>query len=425
DAAGNLSLSGDQSFTTAEQPPGFEVPALLPPPPSGQYYAMGDQKVILTSEADWEFDNGGPHGLQVIEANRDGYRYWGYYWVADYTYFGLARSNDLVNWDKYRDASGTPIPILVRSNIDWPTVGIDNGIIYMIHVENFGEGNPLVLESSSDGIHFSFVKTIVPGASQQRNWDPRLFQNPNDGKWYLYWYHRQGGVDYIFCRVANRIVDLDKSSNIAVLSRPYLIASPSMLYANGLYYLTVESLNGSIWIERAYYSTSPTGGFVECTNSPILDNDVACGMQHAFEGKLYFYVCKRLGSTALWAWEQGEVRLIGKKMLAKPTPEQWTEQDLKEPLPTSFSLEQNYPNPFNAETKIMYQLPQQCHVRLTVYDLLGQKLKNLIDEEQEVGTYEVSWDGRDEQGNFLASGLYLYLIEAGRFRSSKKLLLLK
>jgi hypothetical protein len=92
----------------------------------------------------------------------------------------------------------------------------------------------------------------------------------------------------------------------------------------------------------------------------------------------------------------------------------------------------NYPNPlrfdhlgFNGETRIVYQLPRRSHVRLALYDLLGRELKILLNKEQEAGIHEVSWDGRDARDNLLPSGTYIYRIQAGSFRSSKKLLLVR
>lgn len=93
--------------------------------------------------------------------------------------------------------------------------------------------------------------------------------------------------------------------------------------------------------------------------------------------------------------------------------------------PESFSLFQNYPNPFNPETQINYALPQDCQVRITVYNLLGQRVRTLVDEPQSAGYRTVHWDGKDEQGVDVASGVYFYKIKAGDFVDSKKMLLLK
>ncbi|MDZ7261074.1 MAG: DUF4038 domain-containing protein [candidate division KSB1 bacterium] len=98
---------------------------------------------------------------------------------------------------------------------------------------------------------------------------------------------------------------------------------------------------------------------------------------------------------------------------------------LKNELPLYFELNQNYPNPFRGETKIVYQLFQQSQVKLVLYDLLGQKLRVFVDEEQEAGIHEVHWDGRDQSGQTVAAGIYLYFIQVGHFRGLRKLIIIK
>jgi hypothetical protein len=101
-------------------------------------------------------------------------------------------------------------------------------------------------------------------------------------------------------------------------------------------------------------------------------------------------------------------------------------QGEKEELPPeSFSLSQNYPNPFNPQTQIVYALPRECHVKVTIFNLLGQRVKVLVDKHQKAGVKRVYWDGKDEQGVEVASGIYLYKIQAGDFVQSKKMVIPK
>lgn len=95
------------------------------------------------------------------------------------------------------------------------------------------------------------------------------------------------------------------------------------------------------------------------------------------------------------------------------------EYDLNK-IPTEFSLFQNYPNPFNPTTAIKYELPKQSRVQLIIYNILGQKVDELVNTFQKAGRYEVKWNAE----NF-ASGIYYYRIEAGNFVQTKKLILLK
>ncbi len=97
----------------------------------------------------------------------------------------------------------------------------------------------------------------------------------------------------------------------------------------------------------------------------------------------------------------------------------------KDTIPVRFELQQNYPNPFNPVTKICYSLPRAEQVRLTVFNLSGQKVAALVDEARPAGFHQVIWDGRDAAGRISSSGIYLYRIEAGEFNAVKKLLFLK
>lgn len=98
-----------------------------------------------------------------------------------------------------------------------------------------------------------------------------------------------------------------------------------------------------------------------------------------------------------------------------------------EPTPSStpgeFCLFQNYPNPFNTETAILYQLPELLNVKLVIYNLLGQSIAILKDEEQPAGNYSVQWDGKDDTGKQFHSGVYLYRLETMEFSEVKKLTL--
>ena len=99
--------------------------------------------------------------------------------------------------------------------------------------------------------------------------------------------------------------------------------------------------------------------------------------------------------------------------------------EVKVLLLEGFRLFQNYPNPFNSITTIEYQLPVEAEVRLEIYNLRGQKVKQLVNQQQKVGYYTVRWDGMDQTGREAAAGIYLYRIRAGKFSQSRKMLLLK
>jgi flagellar hook assembly protein FlgD len=94
-------------------------------------------------------------------------------------------------------------------------------------------------------------------------------------------------------------------------------------------------------------------------------------------------------------------------------------------VPTEYALPQNFPNPFNPETWIKYQLPASAHVRLSIYNSLGQEVRRLVDYTQPAAYHQVVWDGRNDAGNPLPSGIYFYRLETSKFTSIKKMVMMK
>ena len=94
-------------------------------------------------------------------------------------------------------------------------------------------------------------------------------------------------------------------------------------------------------------------------------------------------------------------------------------------VPSHFILGQNYPNPFNNSTTINFGLPTSAQVRLSVYNLAGQEVAELVRGQYRAGSYALSWNGRDRDDRPLASGVYLYRMEAGGRTKVRKLLLLQ
>jgi hypothetical protein len=109
--------------------------------------------------------------------------------------------------------------------------------------------------------------------------------------------------------------------------------------------------------------------------------------------------------------------------------------------PSIFALSQNYPNPFNPVTKIHYVVGgrqtkaadsgrptadnSSTHTTLEIYNILGQKVRTLVDEPKGVGNHEVIWDGKDDKGKDVASGIYFYQLTAGDYKETKKMTLIR
>jgi len=99
--------------------------------------------------------------------------------------------------------------------------------------------------------------------------------------------------------------------------------------------------------------------------------------------------------------------------------------DPSELIPDEFALHQNYPNPFNPITTLRYDLPEQSHVNIVIYDMLGRQVRTLINQIQDAGFKSMTWDANDDRGKPVSAGIYLYQIKAGEFVQTRKMVLLK
>jgi predicted GH43/DUF377 family glycosyl hydrolase len=157
------------------------------------------------------------------------------------------------------------------------------------------------------------------------------------------------------------------------------------------------------------YATSSDGiSWTKWPTNPILNTYPTWG--HGYYGGT---VLKFNGKYHLWyacfhAPSQARPR-IG--YATSPITTNVESQENKDLIPTQYHLFQNYPNPFNPETRISYEISKSTRVVLKVMNLLGQNVRTLVDEEKPSGFYEVLWDGKDDHGQRVASGVYLYRVE--------------
>jgi hypothetical protein len=107
-----------------------------------------------------------------------------------------------------------------------------------------------------------------------------------------------------------------------------------------------------------------------------------------------------------------------------PSAERFT-LELKAVVPATFTLHQNFPNPFNPITTLRYDLPSDALVTLSIYDMLGREITQLVNTTQQAGFRSVQWDATDSMGRPVSAGVYLYQIQAGEFVQTKKMVLLK
>lgn len=117
---------------------------------------------------------------------------------------------------------------------------------------------------------------------------------------------------------------------------------------------------------------------------------------------------------------------IGSKQGNRPIPlRPGSSEETAVSHPTEFNLEQNYPNPFNPETSIKFLVKEDAWVTLRIYNVLGQVVTTLVNEQKPAGEYVISWNGKNQHNDDVASGVYFYRIKAGNYESVRRMTLLR
>lgn len=288
----------------------FETPYGVP----AAYWSLSAPATVLADPQVWETTP--PHSLSVVEANRNGYRYWGYYGLQACGGVGLAFSNDLSTWIKH-EAN----PIIPGGR--WPSVLLVDGTYYMAYTQNFcAGGSYITLATSPDGITFTDQGTLAGSEEGMRNQNPNLFRGP-DGTYFLYWYRgNDSNLFEIRAKSASSIAGLlSAATSTVVLSSSSTMAAPNMLYRDNTYYLAIETGDSSgQWSVRVSTSTSPVSGFQELPSNPVLSGGAACLSQHIFDNTLHDFYCQLTGLT--WTLEHRTADL-SLALPQAPDPAKW------------------------------------------------------------------------------------------------------
>lgn len=288
------------------------------------YLKLSEPRKVLNDHQQWE-GNEQNHTLSVVELNRDGFKYWGYYGLNEGRGIGLARSNDLVHWTKYEQ---NPL----WTNARWASVmaGADKKHpqrLYLAITRDYDTPKShIVLASSDDGIHLKELKTLVlpMEAPRNRNQNPNLFRDPVSGKYFLYFY--RGNDDSYFDIVAKSAIsleDLDKASETVLIHEKETVAAPTMLYVahggaggKGVYYLATEIYPHRYanppqgeWQVKVFASDAPDGKFVPVEGNPVETGERACLFQHIFNGHYYGYQSHLEHPSEQWVMEVVEATL--------------------------------------------------------------------------------------------------------------------
>jgi hypothetical protein len=285
-----------------------------------QYLKLSKPQVALPEAQAWE-GNEFPHTMCVLELNRDGFRYWGWYGLNEGRGIGLARSNDLVKWTKYEK---NPL----WTNARWPTVlekadPRDPGLLYFAITRDYDTpSSHVVLATSGDGINIKEEKILVAGVPNQRNQNPNLFHDPVSGKFFLTFY-RGNDQDHfeIISRKADKVTDLDKAPDKILIRSNETVAAPTLLYAipkgqkTGIYYMATEiyphrytnNPEGE-WLVKVFSASTPDGDFQPVAGNPIMSGQRACLFQHIFHDRFYGFDC-HLSTPDHWELEEVQAPL--------------------------------------------------------------------------------------------------------------------
>jgi len=288
------------------------------------YLKLTAPRRVLPDAQAWE-GNEFPHTMSVLEWNRGGFRYWGWYGLNEGRGIGLARSNDLLQWTKYEK---NPL----WTNARWPSV-LEKAdpkhpeVLYFAITRDYDTPSSyIVLATSTDGIQLTQSKTLVKPVPNQRNQNPNLFRDPKSGHFYLTYYRGNDKDQFeIVSRNAAHIEDLDNAPEKVLLRSTETVAAPTLLYVkdvnspgskqSGVYYLSTEIYPHRYttdpegeWQVKVFAAAAPDGDFRPVAVNPILRGQRACLFQHIFSGRFYGYDC-HLESEDHWVLEEVEAEL--------------------------------------------------------------------------------------------------------------------
>lgn len=154
--------------------------------------------------------------------------------------------------------------------------------------------------------------------------------------------------------------------------------------------------------------------------SPLIDEQVSASQFGSYDLEYetrYYWRVRAFGTCGWGSWSAAHTCTTSASLIVEVVD--------GGALPETFGLSQNYPNPFNPSTAIEFRLPRPGFVTLEVYDIVGRKVRTLVSEPLTAGVKRTIWDGCDMTGVAVASGVYFYRLEAGEFRETRKMVLLK
>ena len=342
---------------------------------------------------------------------------------------GVAYSTDKINWTKHPDPIISPTPGFWDSNGAYHPCVIREDSVYKMWYMAYKDGI----------IRICFATSTDGGLAWTKHPDPVL--SPGTAEWesagiavplvlkvtegYVMYYSGWNS-SHIITKIGRAISTDGINWQRDTVNSPVLIAGTgweTKIFASGI--VTVNDIYYLNYCGYTYPSPGGAGGMAFSTdggltfhkypNNPIINRSSSDWDYYFIETDGMIYE-----DSTFYMWYAGSSNPYLIKIGLATSPIEPVSVDHETTQPTEFILEQNYPNPFNSATAIQYSVPQRSNVTLKVYDILGKQVTTLVNEEKEQGLYTVNFEA-----NNLASGLYLYRIQAGSFIDTKKMILLK
>ncbi|MCB0284655.1 MAG: T9SS type A sorting domain-containing protein, partial [Calditrichaeota bacterium] len=323
--------------------------------------------------------------------------------AAIYYYFngkGLYLINNLFvknySKDDYASVTGFGGGAVNIKNVDYPVVLMNNTFANNRH--DYMGGAPYLSSTTTKLINNVFYNNSAPNA-------PEIIiiatSNPADSTRFPEMNYNciQGGLDSIGVYVGTGKIQYD--STYLGIATNNISADPRFVNPSLGYGYQFDGLSANWALEAG----SP------CINAanPYFTVD-SIGTEFDLAGNPRIYMFDDIKIADMGAYEFQEIP---------------TAMDKVEILPQSTALYQNYPNPFNPTTTIRYNLNKVSTVNISVYDILGKRIKELVNAVQNAGEYKISWDGKNNIGNSVSTGVYYYKLQTVGFSAMKKMIYIR
>jgi hypothetical protein len=321
--------------------------------------------------------------------------------VKNFVKLGYAYSTDGIHWKKH---AGNPI--YTQHWTEDMSVVDNDGTYYMFAENEYhgdGDGATIDLYTSTDKVHWTRYGVVLSPGS--KNWESTSVGTATvwkeGGNWYmLYEGFGSGLAGQVGLATSSDGKNWSRSPQNPVLTHArgnqFDIAIDSITRINDVYYAFGHyDTGGSVWAGGVFISTNPVG-WIAYPGNPVLDNSAVI----VENGGNYFMYGISSNPDALAPYYLKSAAFSDFNVKAAPVT------SVAAPLPLQFAL-QNYPNPFNAVTRIHLALPQETELRLSIFDLTGREVHELLTGTRAAGNYEIIWNGKNQRDLELGTGIYL------------------